>query len=87
MSANSGRDRRADPLGLRLDLEPRVLLGLTSGGHDHLRKTVHAPCLLVVDPRTRVELLQLARERDRILARVPLHDRSGTGLSGNQALP
>ena len=48
--ADPGRNRRADPLGLGLDVETRVGLGLASSGDDHLREAVHAPRLLVVDP-------------------------------------
>ena len=41
--ADPGRDRGADPLGLRRDVEPRVGLGLPGGGEDHVREAVHAP--------------------------------------------
>ena len=39
--ADAGRDRGSDPLGLGLDLEPRVPMGLNRRGDHHLREAVH----------------------------------------------
>ena len=68
-AADPGRDRGADPVGLRRDVEPGVGLRLARRGEDQLREAVHAPRLLAVDPVGRVEVLHLAREVDGVVGR------------------
>ena len=65
-AAHRGRDRGADPVALLLDLEPGVLLRLPRRHDDHLREAIHPPYLFELDPERRLEVLRLARERNRV---------------------
>ena len=79
----------AAPIAVRLgaDVEPGVLLGLPRGGDDELREAVHAARLLAVDPVGRVEVLHLARERDRVAGGVELRDRPGARTAPRSGRP
>ena len=84
--ADARRNGGTDALRLGLDLDAGVLLGHPRGGDDHLREAVDLPRLPVLDPRGRVEVLQLAGEMDGEVGGVELLDRPGAALAGGEVL-
>ena len=72
---DAGRNRDADALALRLDLESRIVTRHVAGSDHHLREAVHPASPLGVDPVRRIEALQLAGERDRIARRIEESER------------
>ena len=85
--ADSRRDRGADVVGLRADVECRILLRLIGGGEDQVHETIDAPSFLVLDPLRGVEVLDLAGEVDLVVRVVELLDLARARLAGEQTLP
>ena len=65
-AADAGRDRRADAVGDRRDLEAGVGLGLPRGGEREVREPVHPARRLVVDVVRDLEVAHLAGEVHRV---------------------
>src|SRR5205085_7611778 len=80
-------DRGADALFLPGDRDARILLGLARARQDHLREPVHPPRTLAVDPRGRIEVLELAGEVDAVVGVVEGGDLGGAGLPVHERLP
>ena len=82
-AADPGGDRRRRSRSASgCDVEARVGLGLARGGERSSARS--GPCAAPACGRStsrRVEVLQLAGEVDRIVARVELRDRRGAGLA------
>ena len=64
-TADAGRNRGADSCRFTLDLDAGVGLGHPCSGDRELRIAVHPSRTLGIDPVGRIEVLDLARERDR----------------------
>src|SRR5207248_1623413 len=87
-ASDARRDRSADPIRLARDVQARIALGQPRRSDDQVREAVHAPRLFAVDELGRVEVLHLAREVHRILARIELRDLTGaTTLARTFRLP
>ena len=66
---------------------PESRFRLAGGGEREMGEAVHAPRRLVLDPHRRIEVLDLAGERDGEVRRVELRDRAGAGLPGDERRP
>src|SRR5581483_3260485 len=86
-TADAGRDRRAEAVRSRRDLDTRVLFGLPRRREDHLREAIHPARRLAVDPDGRIELLQLAGEVHVVVGVVERGDLRGARIAGEQARP
>ena len=85
--SDAGGAGGAHAVWLCRDREPAVGLRHSSRRERELRETIHAARLLALDPRGRLELLRLAGEAHRVLARVEVRDRARAGLPRDEALP
>ena len=67
-TADPRGDGRADTVGLAAMSIPLSASAMRAAESASCENTVHAPCLLAVDPGRRVEVLELAREVHRVVA-------------------
>src|SRR5215475_16176226 len=86
-TSDPGRDGCADPIRLARDVQAGIPLGQPCRSDDQVREAVHAPCLLAVDELGRIEALHLAREMDRVPARIELGDLTRSRPACDQVLP